>query len=374
MKLDAERKEELECRLALLLSRKFKVSQIHEIVEHYGSATEFFNIPENEFAALRGVRREKVKLARDIYHSGKAREEREACEQSETQLIMFEDPEYPALLREIQDPPNVLWQRGAFEAIDELSFAIVGSRNASYYGTSQANRFATELAQRDITVVSGLARGVDSAAHRGALEAGGRTIAVVGSGFSKLYPPENARLAKEITQRGVLLSEFPLQTPAHPRNFPQRNRIISGLSLGVLVAQASLRSGSLITARLAGEQGREVFAIPGKIDTGDYEGSHRLLKEGAKLVTSIQDILSELPGSEELPTEVTEVAPKRKPAAETSTESALISLLTPSDSIDIEELIERSGLAAEQVKAALLMLEMKGKVKQLPGLRYVLGK
>ena len=279
-----DRQEELNLRLAALMTRKFTSLQLSQILSTYSSLGQALGAPEKELCLLKGITTTKLKLLHEKLESKDTEKELERCSKSSTSLMLLGDENYPTLLSKIDDPPVLLWMRGELSDDDNLAIAVVGSRNASIYGTQQAARFSRELGRRRITVVSGLARGIDTAAHKGALESGGRTIAVIGSGLDALYPPESVRLDQDIAQRGALLSEFPLSTPAHAKNFPQRNRVISGLCVGTLVAQASKHSGSLITARLASEQGREVFAIPGKTDTDDYQGSHDLLKDGAKLV------------------------------------------------------------------------------------------
>ena len=225
-----------------------------------------------------------------------ARFERELAlaERCGVAILTLADAAYPARLRTIPDPPLALYVRGALAAADEAAVAVVGARRASLYGLQCADRLSQDLALRGLTVVSGLAVGIDGAAHRGALRAGGRTLAVLGSGLARVYPPAHERLAEEVAGRGAVLSEYPLEAEPFPGHFPQRNRIISGLSLGVVVVEASARSGALITADCALEQGREVFAVPGPMTSVTSEGTHRLLKQGARLVTSVEDILEEL--------------------------------------------------------------------------------
>jgi len=208
--------------------------------------------------------------------------------------LHFQDKDYPTNLRYVYQPPATIYLEGNIIAQDQIAIAIVGSRRATDYGLRNAERLGFELAAKGITIISGLARGVDSAAHRGALRAKGRTIAVLGSGLNKIYPPENKKLAQEVAQNGALISEFTPDTPPHRLNFPRRNRIISGLSLGVVVVEAAKRSGALITANFALEQGREVFALPGKVDSFTSGGVHDLIKEGAKLIESTEDIIEEL--------------------------------------------------------------------------------
>ena len=289
-------------------------------------------------------------------------------------LIALADDGYPAWLRAIPDPPAVLYCDGRIEPRDRQAVAIVGARKATPYGLQATETLARELSGAGFTIVSGLARGIDAAAHRAALEAGGRTIAVLGCGLDVNYPPEHGRLREEIAASGAVLTEFPAGTQPKPSHFPQRNRIISGLSLGVVVVEAAEDSGSLITARLALEQGREVFAVPGSIDAPLSRGPHGLLKQGAKLVETVDDVIEEL-----LPQLDTAVAPKRRPgfskAAEVpnlSPEERLLLEQMTRDPLHLDDLTERSGLTPAGVAGILLGLELKGVVRQLPGQRYCL--
>lgn len=209
-------------------------------------------------------------------------------------VVTLEDDGYPVPLRQIHDPPLVIYMKGAWTEADETAVAMVGARRASLYGQQMAERLAYDLALRGVTVVSGLARGIDGTAHRGALKASGRTLAVLGNGLSSIYPSEHKDLAEQIAEHGALISEYPMRMEPLSQNFPQRNRLISGLSLGVVIVEAAKRSGALITADCALEQGREVFAVPGKADSITSQGTHQLLKQGARLVTSVEDILEEL--------------------------------------------------------------------------------
>ena len=279
-------------------------------------------------------------------------------------------PGYPALLRAVPSPP-ALWVRGALAADDALAVAIVGARRATPYGLATAERVAAELAARGVTIVSGFARGIDSAAHRGALEAGGRTLAVLGCGVDVVYPPENRALVRAIEARGALLSQFAPGTPALAGHFPARNRTLAGLALGVLVVEAAERSGALITAGFAGDLGREVFAIPGRITSALSAGTHRLIQDGAKLVSCWQDIVSELsePWRRAVRSSVHDAAQAAPEVA--SDEGTMLALLTPDEPQHIEELIARSGLAAARAATALVALELQGWVRQLAGQRWV---
>ena len=318
------------------------------------------------------------------------------------QVLTLYDTEYPALLKEIDTPPIVIYIRGELTSEDSLSLALVGSRDAKDYGRKASYRLSYQLAQRGLTIVSGLAKGIDTAAHRGALESGGRTLAVMGSGLSFVYPAANTDLAEKITASGALISEFPMETTPKPNNFPRRNRIISGLTLGTVVVEASNRSGALITARLAGEQGREVFAVPGEIFSELSTGTHKLINNGAKLVNTVDDLLNELPrhavnqiqsaaSPSPMPEAETETSPQEQPvekraAAQPSIEVEQPSQITPSpdltpdektvfDAIEdpsshIDTIVRATQLPIGQVSSVLLMLELKGVLQQLPGKQF----
>ena len=279
--------------------------------------------------------------------------------------ISRDDPAYPPLLAAIPDPPLVLWIRGSPASLVAPAVAIVGSRAASAYGLEVAGRLAEDLGAAGAAVVSGLARGVDSAAHRGALAAGGRTVAVLGSGLRRVYPPEHGQLADTIAETGAVVTEWPPATPPRAPNFPARNRIISGLSLGVVVVEAAERSGSLITAGFALEQGREVMAVPGSVLTGRYRGGHALIRDGAAVVESAEDVIACLRDS-----------PLRfvnNPVAQTEAEPPhpVLSLLDPGEAEDIDTLAARSGLEPAQLLPRLLELELQGEVRRVPGGRFV---
>jgi DNA processing protein len=278
-------------------------------------------------------------------------------------LITLADSEYPAPLLELADPPAILYVKGRVDLLSaSASLAIVGSRNATPQGLLDAHAFAAALSDQGVTIVSGLALGIDAAAHRGALSGPGSTIAVVGTGLDSVYPARNRALAHELAERGALLSEFPLGTPAAAGNFPRRNRLISGLAQGCLVIEAALSSGSLITARLAAEQGREVFALPGSIHSPLAKGPHRLIKQGAKLVEAAQDIMEEFKWAAPV---------ERAPSADRPSQAAgpLLSHMGP-EPTGIDTLIQRSGLSAQEVVALLLQLELDGRVASVPGGRY----
>jgi DNA processing protein len=285
-------------------------------------------------------------------------------------LLRLDDPRYPDLLRQIPDPPPVLYVRGDPAALGNLQLAIVGSRNPTRGGLENARAFAAHLAGAGLTITSGLALGIDAAAHEGALAAGGTTIAVTGTGLDRVYPARHRELAHRIAGQGALVSEFPPGTPPRPAHFPQRNRIISGLSLGTLVVEAARRSGSLVTARHALEQGREVFAIPGSIHNPLARGCHALIRQGAKLVETADDILEEL-GALAVAVTADATAPDAPAGAgELDPEYRRLLDALGHDPLPIDELVARSGLTAESVSSMLLILELQGYVAPEAGGRY----
>ncbi len=278
-------------------------------------------------------------------------------------IVTLADQTYPRALLEIADPPPLLYAHGRVELLQQPAIAVVGSRNASAQGEANAEQFARSLSNAGLTIVSGLALGIDAAAHRGGLAGPSSTIAVLGTGTDIVYPSRNAELAVEISRQGVLVSEFPLGTPAAAQNFPRRNRLISGLGRGCLVVEAALASGSLITARTAADQGRDVFAIPGSIHSPLSKGCHALIKAGAKLVESADDVLSELAGFR--PSGYANTA-QPGPSAPSS---GLLAVMGH-DPVDVDSLCARAGLSAEQVASELLRLELDGRVAALPGGLY----
>jgi DNA processing protein len=283
----------------------------------------------------------------------------------EHEIVAWDDPGYPQQLLQTPDAPPVLFFIGRRELLNRPALAIVGSRNATPQGIENARAFASALSQAGLTIVSGLALGIDAGAHRGALEGPGSTLACVGTGLDRVYPPAHRELAHEIARTGGLLSEFVPGTPPLRHNFPRRNRLISGLARGVLVVEATLSSGSLITARLAGEQGREVFAIPGSIHSPFSRGCHRLIREGAKLVETAQDVLDEL-GLEG----IAAAAPSDSGAATDTTSHQAVVAALGGDPCDLDTLVERTHLAADALTAALVELEIDGAVAALPGGRW----
>jgi DNA processing protein len=304
-----------------------------------------------------------------------------AVEAAGVRLVSFEDAEYPGNLREIPDPPPVLFVRGRIDPEDQRAIAVIGSRKASAYGTSVCGRLVRALVAHGFSIVSGMAKGVDTAAHWAALDCDGRTLAVLGTGVDVVYPKANKRLFETILDRGALLSEFLPGTEPFAKNFPRRNRIISGMALGVLVVEAAERSGTMITVRTALEQGREVFSVPGDVRSPVSRGTHRLIKEGAKLVEGIEDILEEFPfqgeGRFSLKSRVCsgdavrpgsqEQGAREEGEAERET---LIGHLSD-EGICVDVLIERTGWPSEKMATLLTELEVIGRVRRLPGSRYL---
>ena len=303
-------------------------------------------------------------------------------------LITLEDPGYPVRLAEIYDPPLALFIRGELHQEDDTCVAVVGTRRATPYGIRMAETFGRELGSHGVTVVSGMALGIDTAAHRGAIEGGGRTIAVLGCGADVVYPPQNAELMQEIIKRGCVLTQFPMGAKPSAGHFPYRNRIISGMTLGTLVVEAPPDSGALITARQAAEQGREVFAVPGQVGFRNSEGPHALIRDGAKLVETVQDILVEIdlpatlrqrislgpPPAEAVsaappPPAVGQPAPKREHAAVSSVEQDILSVLSPNGSF-VDEIAAACRISISEALSSLTLLELKGLVRQFSGKRF----
>ena len=284
---------DLERLIALNMVDGLGSVRVRKLLDHFISLEKVFKAKESDLLQVEGIG---YKLATKIPESIKkidVKKELDLAEKHNVKIVSFLDTSFPENLKNIYDPPVILYIKGEILKEDNLAIAVIGSRLASSYGTEVAYNIGFELASRGITVISGLARGIDSMAHKGALKSGGRTLAVLGSGILNIYPKEHLSLANEISRNGVVLSEFPMRTTPLRRNFPRRNRIVSGLSLGVVVVEAAERSGALITSEIAMEQGRDVFAIPGKIDSITSKGTHQLIKQGAKLVESIEDILEE---------------------------------------------------------------------------------
>jgi DNA processing protein len=283
-------------------------------------------------------------------------------------VLTWDSPDYPSLLKNIYDPPPVLYVQGELRPRDEWALAVVGTRRATVYGREATRTMVSGLAAGGVTIVSGLAHGIDTHAHQVALDAGGRTIAVLGSGVDIIYPSQNRKLAQRIVGNGALVSEYPLGTKPEGGNFPRRNRIISGLSLGVLVVEGSKRSGAMITADYAVEQGREIFAVPGNILSSNSAGPNQLIQQGAKLVTTMGDILEELNL-----TMVAEQAEARDIIPDNEAEAVLLRYLS-SEPIHVDELGRSAGLSMSEVTSTLTLMELKGKVRQVGGMNYVIAR
>jgi DNA processing protein len=285
------------------------------------------------------------------------------------QLLVWDMPGYPRYLREIPNPPPVLFVRGALLERDQWAIAVVGTRRLTSYGRQVTQQLVAGLVRHQVTIISGLARGIDALAHKAALEAGGRTIAVLGSGLDRIYPPENRKLAAQIADgRGAIVTEYALGVQPDAKNFPPRNRVISGMSLGVVVVEAGDRSGALITANFAVDQNREVFAVPGNINSPASRGTNRLIQQGAKLVSSVEDVLEELNLAQ-----IPEKAAVQMALPESAEESLLLSLLSHQPT-HIDELTSAAALPSAQVSSTLTLMELKGMVLQVGGMKYVLAR
>lgn len=357
------------------------------LLEAFGTPERIFTLDEKELTGA-GIPRSTARNLREFRDFDTL--ERELCELPRigARLIRWTDPEYPANLREIADPPPYLFVQGHLGPEEKQYLAVVGARAASDAGRHMARRLGLELAAKGFTVVSGLARGIDTEAHQGALDAGGHTVAVLGCGIDVIYPAENRKLAQSIVEGGgALISELPVGTPPIAENFPGRNRILSGLSLGVVVVEAAERSGSLITARTALDQNRQVFAVPGSPISGRSRGSNRLLKEGARLVECVEDVIEELApqlaglrprpqgddrpqGSAVIPKDAIRSIPASTPASggeESSDAKRLLECLRDATSLHVDSIIELSGLKAQTVLTLLMDLELRGIIVQHPG-------
>jgi DNA processing protein len=353
----------------LALNRISGVGRVlyRRLIDRFGAPSGVFQSDRRELLGVEGLREQTARNILNFKGEDAVEREIEALDRLKIHLLTLRDPLYPPLLAEIHDPPPFLYYQGCPSPQDRGVMALVGSRNGSPYGIKVTERLAYSLAQQGLTIASGLARGIDTAAHEGALVAKGRTVAVLGSGLDQLYPPENRKLADRIAATGMICSEFPPGTLPERQNFPVRNRIISGLSLGVVIVEAGLRSGSLITARLALEQGREVFAVPGSIESFKSSGTHRLIKQGAKLVEQVRDILEEIPGAfSRGPSVPTEQAVSSPLPAFTPEQEKIWKALGDGP-VQVDPLARQTELGVGSLLAQLLEMEIKGWVRQLPG-------
>ena len=376
---------DFEALVALNMVSDIGSIRLKKLLEYFGKPENILKASAERLTAVSGIGK---KIARNIvsFKNKDLDRELKLAEKLGLRILTPDDAAYPENLKNIPDPPIVLYVKGELKEQDKLSLAIVGSRRASFYGLSSAEKFAAALSACGFTVVSGMARGVDSYAHKGALKAGGRTIAVMGSGFRHIYPPENKKLAEEIAQKGAVVSEFPVDMKPLRENFPRRNRVISGLTLGTLVAEAAINSGALITADFALEQGREVFALPGKIDSQTSFGTNQLIKQGAKLVSGVEDIIEELNLSGcvnfalNRPPEKTagaasvclerETAPAGVENCGLTDEESILYNSLSGEPLYLDDIAGRLGVGIPQILNTLLSLEMKKLIRQLPGKQF----
>jgi len=343
------------------------------LLEQFGDAPAILAASRGQLLQVHGIGEEVAEAISQWETTVNLAAELKRIEEFGCRILIQADPEYPPLLREIYDPPLVLYVKGELKAGDKNAVALVGSRQTSHYGLEVTRKLAYQLAYMGVTVVSGGARGIDTAAHQGALTGKGRTVAVLGTGINVVFPSENGELFQRVAANGALITQFPFNRPADRQTFPIRNRIVAGMTLGTTVVEATLNSGALITANFAVEYGRQVFAVPGRIDSPGSKGCHELIKKGAKLCEGVEDILSEF---EYL------FPPSNRPAApnETGTlpavalsanEDLVYRAVSPAHESTMDDVIQRSGLPASAVAVALLSLEMKRLLKQLPGKLFV---
>jgi DNA processing protein len=354
--------------LALALTTGLGPTRIKKLIEHYGTAERVFqaSLTELEATGMRAVSAQSIATGKSLEL---AQQECVNAAETGSRIISLSDPEYPLRLKEIYDPPIVLFVKGSVEVLAQPGIAMVGTRHPTPYGSGMAERLSTDLAARGLVIISGLARGIDTSSHRGAVAAKGKTVAVLGTGIDVMYPKENSRLAEQIVALGgALISEFPVGTHPAPQNFPIRNRIISGMSAGVLVVEAAEYSGTRITSRLALEQNRDVYAVPGNVTNKNSWGPNTLIKQGAKLVATWEDVW------EELPSDVQAATASLFPDEVTSPhEKKILKLLKADESTHIDQLVEllEDEISASEIFAALFELELNGKIRQLPGKNFV---
>ncbi len=346
--------------------------RVRQLLEHFGEGPAILGASRQQLMQVRGVGQEVAEAIASWEKTIDLGAELKRIADFGCRIITQADPEYPELLRQIYDPPVVLYVKGELLAKDKNSVAMVGSRMTTHYGIETTRRLAYQLAYLGVTVVSGGARGIDSAAHQGALNGKGRTIAVLGTGINLVFPPENRELYERIAANGALISQFPFNRPGDKQTFPIRNRIVAGMTLGTVVVEANLSSGALITANFANEYGRQVFAVPGRIDSPRSKGCHDLIKKGAKLCEGAEDILSEFeylfPASNK-PRSAAETGVL--PALELSANEQQVYATLSNEEVGIDDVICHSGLPPSAASVALLSLEMKRLIRQLPGKLFV---
>ena len=364
--------EPREALVALNLIEHVGPVRVRQLLEHFGDAPAILRASRSQLRQVRGIGDDTAEAITGWEKTANLDAEMKRIAEFGCHIVIQADAEYPESLRQIYDPPIVLYVKGELSLKDKNSVALVGSRLTTHYGLETARKLAYQLAYLGVTVVSGGARGIDTAAHQGALSGKGRTIAVLGTGINLVTPPENARLFEQIAASGALITQFPFNRPADKQSFPIRNRIVAGMTLGTVVVEANLTSGALITANFATEYGRQVFAVPGRIDSPRSKGCHDLIKKGAKLCEGAEDILSEFeylfPASNRRPSVgQTGVLP----ALELSDHEQKVYDALDHEETGIDEVIRKSGLPSSAVSVALLNLEMKRLVRQLPGKMFV---
>lgn len=357
--------------LALCLTPGLGNTLVKRLLGAFGDPKDIFKAGFSELCSVEGVRRS---VASEILKNRfvlEAERELKRVEKGNVRIITFSDPSYPKLLREIDSPPMVLYARGKELPLDKTFVAMVGSRNPTRYGIKVAQKIGIGLARRGAGVASGLARGIDSASHMGCLKGGGFTIAVLGTGIDRIYPAMNKRLSEDIAESGTIISEFPMGTPPEPRNFPIRNRVISGLSRGVAVVEATKKSGSLITASCALDQGREVFAVPGSVDSFKSTGTHFLIKQGAKLVENAEDILEEFGFNRKGAWDGGDFkTPAAAPVDMNESEKKIYDIIGDYPT-HIDQVVRLGNMDPGQVSSILMKMELMGMVQQLPGKMFV---
>lgn len=356
-----------EAYIALNMIDKLGPVRVRTLVEALGSPTGVFTATFDDLTRVKGIGPELAKgIAAQREQADPAAEEAQAAKIG-ARIITFVDADYPELLKQIHDPPLALYVQGTLEKKDRQAVAVVGTRRATHYGLSVADRLGYQLAKCGLTVISGLARGIDTAAHRGALKGGGRTLAVLGSALDKLYPQENADLARKIATQGAVISEYTLGREADRTTFPYRNRVISGLSMGTVIVEADTGSGAMMTADAALDQGRSVFAVPGRIDQSGARGPHKLIRNGARLVEDIDDILQEFELLIPRDHAQKAAALDSLPRVQLSTEEQAVVKALFEESLDVDSLARYAGLPMPQLTSMLLGLEMKRIIRMLPG-------
>jgi DNA processing protein len=342
-----------------------------KLAAHFADPTKIFSASSAELAQVEGLHRDVIDGLLNFSDWVEIDNEVRRAREAGIDLVPFTHPSYPARLRMIADPPPFLYVKGVIRVEDDKAVAIVGSRSASDYGRRVARDLARGLANLGFTVVSGMARGIDGTAHQTVLQAGGRTIAVLGSGVERAYPPEHDNLYRHISESGAVISELPIGTRPMAFNFPARNRLISGLSLGVVVVEATEKSGSLITAAMAVEQGREVFAVPGEAGASRSRGAHQLIRQGAKLVETVDDIIEEIAPQLLRRSGAAAPSPPRTLPQSAGEQARKILALLQENTLQVDQVIERSALPAAQVLEILLDLELQGFIRQSPGHIYI---